>query len=79
MPIPRIPTLPRLQLALATAAHANDVRVGQHGVYHCPGGQYYANTKRGKFLSESEAVSIGYRAAYNRPCSPTWRAAPATT
>ena len=36
------------------------------GVYHCPGGQYYGNTKKGKFLSEREAASQGYRAAYGR-------------
>ena len=40
------------------------------GVYHCPGGQYYGNTKKGKYLSEREAVSQGYRAAYGQACSP---------
>jgi hypothetical protein len=53
------------------AAHAADVWVntGSH-VYHCPGTQYYGNTKRGLYLSESEAISRGYRAAHNRVCSP---------
>ncbi|HVI57912.1 MAG TPA: hypothetical protein VM619_03425 [Luteimonas sp.] len=51
-------------------AWAADVWVNtSSGVYHCPGAQYYGNTKRGTYLSESEAVSRGYRAAYNRPCS----------
>lgn len=62
-----------LQLAGTPAAHAGDTRVWVNtnsGVYHCPGGQYYGNTKHGEFLSESEAVTRGYRAAYNRPCSP---------
>ena len=62
-----------LQLTVAVTAHAGDTRVWVNtnsGVYHCPGGQYYGNTKRGEFLSESNAVTRGYRAAYNRPCSP---------
>lgn len=41
------------------------------GVYHCPGTQYYGNTKRGKYLDEAQATASGYRAAYGRPCSPT--------
>ncbi|GAB2651452.1 hypothetical protein [Arenimonas aestuarii] len=40
------------------------------GVYHCPGTQYYGNTKRGKYLSESEATESGYRAAYGKRYSP---------
>lgn len=62
-----------LQLALMAGVRAADTQVWVNtnsGVYHCPGGQYYGNTKRGKYLSESEAVGHGYRAAYNRPCSP---------
>lgn len=65
-----------LLLGLATfwlpdAAHATDVWVNTgSGVYHCPGTQYYGNTKRGTYLSESEAISRGYRAAHNRACSP---------
>ena len=62
-----------LQLALASSALAGDIRVWVNtnsGVYHCPGGQYYGNTKRGEYLSESEAVADGYRPAYNQPCSP---------
>ena len=61
-----------LLLALASQAAA-DTRVWVNtnsGVYHCPSSQYYGNTKHGKYLSESEAVSFGYRAAYNQPCSP---------
>lgn len=51
-------------------ARAADVWVNtSSGVYHCPGAQYYGNTKRGTYISESEAVSRGYRAAHNRPCS----------
>ena len=52
---------------------AADVKVwlnSNSGVYHCPGGQYYGNTKKGKYLSEREAQSQGYRAAYGQTCSP---------
>ncbi len=52
-------------------AWAVEVWVNTHsGVYHCPGGQYYGATKRGRFMAEREAVQFGYRAAYGRPCSP---------
>lgn len=62
-----------LQMALWTSAQAADTRVWVNtnsGVYHCPGDQYYGNTKHGKYLTESEAVTRGYRAAYHQPCSP---------
>jgi hypothetical protein len=62
-----------LSFAFATGAHARDSQVWVNtntGVYHCPGGQYYGNTKRGEYLTESEAIGAGYRAAYHRPCSP---------
>ena len=38
------------------------------GVYHCPGTRYYGATKRGKYLSEEDARSQGYRAAYGKTC-----------
>lgn len=61
---------------------AADVKVwlnSNSGVYHCPGGQYYGNTKNGKYLSEREAVSQGYRAAYGQSCSPQASRAAAST
>jgi hypothetical protein len=62
-----------LGLAALTApltALAADVWVNTNsGVYHCPGAQYYGNTKRGTYLAESAAVTRGYRPANNRPCS----------
>ena len=33
------------------------------GVYHCPGTRYYGATKRGKYVTEHDARSQGYRAA----------------
>ena len=60
-----------LALAPVAIALAADVWVNTNsGVYHCPGTRYYANTKRGMMMSESAAVTRGYHAAYNRPCSP---------
>ena len=57
-------------LAWALPAAAADVWVNTGtGVYHCPGGQYYGATKRGRFMSEREAAQHGYRAAYGRTCS----------
>ncbi len=61
-----------LVLAPVFPVPAGDARVWVNtssGVYHCPGGRYYGVTKRGKYMSESGAVSSGYRAAYGNPCS----------
>jgi hypothetical protein len=38
-------------------------------VYHCPGTRYYGSTKRGQFMSQSEAVASGNRPAYGRRCT----------
>jgi hypothetical protein len=47
------------------------------GIYHCPGTRYYGATKRGKYLSEQDATSQGYRGAAGRACgSPTLRSGP---
>jgi len=32
-------------------------------VYHKPGTRYYGKTKNGKYMSESDAIKAGYRAA----------------
>lgn len=60
-----------LLLAWALPAAAADVWVNTStGVYHCPGGQYYGATKRGRFMTKREAAQHGYRAAYGRTCTP---------
>jgi hypothetical protein len=38
------------------------------GVYHCPGTQYYGNTKSGTYMAEAEARVAGHRPAYGRTC-----------
>jgi hypothetical protein len=35
------------------------------GVYHYPGTRWYGNTKQGKFMSEADARTQGYRPARN--------------
>ncbi len=60
-----------LLLAWALPAATADVWVNTStGVYHCPGGQYYGATKRGRFMTERDATQHGYRAAYGRTCTP---------
>ena len=39
------------------------------GVYHCPGSQYYGNTREGEYMSETAARAAGHRPSNNRPCS----------
>jgi hypothetical protein len=34
-------------------------------IYHYPGARWYGNTKEGAYMSESQAVAQGYRAAQN--------------
>jgi hypothetical protein len=38
------------------------------GVYHCPGTRWYGNTKSGRFMTQREAQSKGYRPAYGAVC-----------
>jgi hypothetical protein len=38
------------------------------GVYHCPGTRWYGNTKEGKYMTQKEAQSKGYRPAYGIIC-----------
>lgn len=59
-------------LLLSPQSAADEPRVWVNtssGIYHCPGSQYYGNTKRGKYLAEADATASGYRAAYGRRCS----------
>jgi hypothetical protein len=38
-------------------------------VYHCPSDRWYGKTKKGQYLSESDAKAQGNRADHNKPCS----------
>jgi hypothetical protein len=61
---------------LATAARSPDGNAGakvwvntSSDVYHCPATRWYGATKRGEYMTESQAKAAGYRAAYGRSCS----------
>ena len=38
------------------------------GVYHCPNTRWYGKTKSGRFMTQREAQSKGYRPAYGAVC-----------
>lgn len=38
------------------------------GVYHCPNTRWYGTTKNGKYITQKEAQSKGYRPAYGSMC-----------
>ena len=38
------------------------------GVYHCPNTRWYGNTKEGKYMTQQEARSKGYRPAHGTLC-----------
>ena len=38
------------------------------GVYHCPKTRWYGKTKNGKYMTQKEAQSKGYRPAYGTVC-----------
>ena len=38
-------------------------------VYHCPGSQYYGNSRDGQYMSEAAARARGNRAAQGQGCS----------
>jgi hypothetical protein len=39
-------------------------------IYHCPADRYYGKTKAGRYMSEAEAKSSGFRPKGGKPCSP---------
>lgn len=39
------------------------------GVYHCPNTRWYGNTKSGKYMTQEEAQSKGYRPAHGNVCA----------
>jgi hypothetical protein len=38
-------------------------------VYHCPSSEWYGKTTSGKYMSQAEAIAMGARPAYSKPCS----------
>ncbi len=37
-------------------------------VYHCPGSEWYGKTQSGKYMSQADAIAMGARPAYSKPC-----------
>ena len=51
---------------------AGDIKVWvntKSHVYHCPGTRWYGNTKRGKYMTQEEALLSGNRPAYGDRCN----------
>ena len=49
---------------VAPASNATMVWVNtESGIYHKQGSRYYGKTKQGKYMTESDAIKAGYRAA----------------
>jgi hypothetical protein len=38
------------------------------GVYHCPNTHWFGNTKKGKYVTQGEALAEGNRPAYGKRC-----------
>ena len=39
------------------------------GIYHCPNTRWYGNTNNGKYMTQQEAQSKGYRPAHGNVCA----------
>jgi hypothetical protein len=37
-------------------------------VYHCPGSEWYGKTQSGRYMTQAEAIAMGARPAYSKPC-----------
>ena len=74
---PVTPVTPALSTAatkprpsMAAGAGADKVWVNPASkVYHCPGTKYYGTTKKGSYMTESEATAAGNHADHKKICS----------
>ena len=42
----------------------------ESGIYHCPNATDWGTTRRGKYLSESDATTAGHKPAAGKKCDP---------
>jgi Protein of unknown function (DUF3761) len=38
-------------------------------VYHCSDSEWYGKTQSGKYMTQADAIALGARPAYSKPCS----------
>ncbi len=56
--------------AMAAGAAPDKVWVNAESkVYHCPGTKYYGTTKKGEYMSETDALAKGNRADHKKACA----------
>ncbi len=74
---PAVPAIPptsatgtKAKPAMAAGAAPDKVWVNSESkVYHCPGTKYYGTTKKGEYLTETDALAKGNRADHKKACS----------
>jgi hypothetical protein len=68
---PQASLAPEAPARIATRSDNANVKVWVNissGVYHCPATKWYGNTKRGEFMTQSEAQKSGYRPVGGNTC-----------
>ena len=65
-----VPTPANKTVAVAPGGAADKVWVNTESkVYHCFGAKYYGTTKKGSYMSETEAIAAGNHADHKKACA----------
>ena len=65
-----VPTPANKMVAVAPGGAADKVWVNTESkVYHCFGAKYYGTTKKGSYMSETEAIAAGNHADHKKACA----------